>query len=67
MKKTLIVVSETTDTGLCAHIQNMPGVVTVGNDFSEIRENIAEAVALFVEDQPEYDNVEFEYIFKEIE
>ncbi len=49
--KTVEVIVEHAGTNLSAYIENVP-VFTVGNSMQEIKENINEAIGLYLEDNP---------------
>ena len=45
---------EKTDTGYSAYLPKVPGIATAAGRFSELRENIIEAINLYVETANEY-------------
>lgn len=45
---------EKTDTGYSAYLPDIPGVATAADAFSELRENVKEAINLYVETANEY-------------
>jgi len=47
-------VVEKTDTGYSAYLPDIPGVATAADTFSELRENIKEAISQYVETATEY-------------
>lgn len=49
--KTIEVIVEDADKNLSAYIEGAP-VITVGNDMHEIKENMKEAIELYLEDNP---------------
>ncbi len=49
--KTIEVIVEHAGTNLSAYIENVP-VITVGNSLQEIKDNIQEAIDLYLEDNP---------------
>jgi len=53
MNKVAAVV-EKTDTGYSAYLRDVPGVATAGDTFSELRENVNEAISLYLETANEY-------------
>lgn len=53
MKKLKVIV-EKTNTGYSAYLSDVPGIASVGDTFSELRENIKEAVVLYLEVAKEY-------------
>jgi predicted RNase H-like HicB family nuclease len=50
---------EITSTGYSAYIKELAGVITVGDELSEIKENIYEALDLYFEDQNHPYEVQF--------
>ena len=55
MKKKLLVIAEITDTGYSAYIPEIPGCVTVGDTYDELKRNIREAIELYYEGGDESD------------
>lgn len=53
MKKLKVIV-EKTNTGYSAYLPDVPGIASVGDTFSELRENIKEAIDLFLDVSKEY-------------
>jgi len=58
---------EKTDTGYSAYLADIPGVATAGDTFSELQENVREAINLYVETANEYkedipDTLQGEYV-----
>ncbi len=47
-------VVEKTDTGYSAYLPDIPGVATAADTFSDLRENIKEAISLYVETANEF-------------
>jgi predicted RNase H-like HicB family nuclease len=43
------VIAEKTDTGYSAYLPDVPGIIAVGDIFNELRENVAEAVDLYLQ------------------
>lgn len=52
--ETVNVVVEKTNTGYSAYMPDFPGVVSVGDTFNELRNNIQEAIALYIETSIEF-------------
>lgn len=52
--ETVNVIVEKTNTGYSAYMPNVPGVVSVGETFNELRKNIQEAVSLYLETSREF-------------
>lgn len=52
---------EITSTGYSAYIKELSGVVTVGDDMNEVKENLFEALELYFEEEetPEYELIFF--------
>ena len=50
---------EITSTGYSAYIKELAGVITVGDELSEVKENIYEALDLYFEDQKHPYEVQF--------
>ena len=48
------VIAEKTNTGYSAYLPDVPGVISVGVTFNELRENVAEAVDLYLETCKEF-------------
>lgn len=53
MKKLKVIV-EKTNTGYSAYLPDVPGIASVGDTFSELRENINEAIDLYLDVAKEY-------------
>ncbi|MFI3262961.1 MAG: hypothetical protein R3Y26_08645 [Rikenellaceae bacterium] len=49
--KVIYVIVEYHENGMSAYIDGAP-IFTVGNDFKEIKDNISEAIELYLEDNP---------------
>ena len=69
--KTVNVVVEKTNTSYSAYMPDVPGVASVGDTFNELRENIQEAVDLYLETSrqfgdnlPEIFSEEYQLVFK---
>ena len=52
--KTITVIAEKTNTGYSAYMTDVPAVIAVGDTFSQLRDNVSEAVALYIEALREY-------------
>lgn len=52
--KTITVIAEKTNTGYSAYMPEVPGVIAVGDTFNQLRDNISEAVVLYIEASREY-------------
>jgi predicted RNase H-like HicB family nuclease len=50
------VVTEKTITGYSAYLPDVPGVIAVGDTFSELRANMSEAVDLYLQTSKEFDD-----------
>ncbi len=66
--KNLKVIIEQTDNGLWANIPTLPGCISFGNNFEELKKNITEAVELHIEGMkedgeniPEFDKFEYKF------
>lgn len=53
MKK-LNVIIEKTDTGYSAYLPDIPGIATAADSYTELRENVNEAISLYLETAQEY-------------
>lgn len=53
-KNKIIAIAEKTKVGYSAYIPEFPGIVSVGDTFNELRENISEAVKLYVDTGKEF-------------
>lgn len=53
MKKLKVIV-EKTNTGYSAYLPEVPGIASVGDTFNELRENMKEAIDLFLDVSKEY-------------
>jgi len=54
--ETVNIVVEKTNTGYSAYMPDVPGVVSIGDTFNELRKNIQEAITLYIETSQEYGN-----------
>lgn len=52
--KIVTIVVEKTDTGYSAYLPDVPGIATASDTFSELRENVDEAINLYLETANEY-------------
>ena len=62
---TVNVVVEKTNTGYSAYMPDVPGVVSVGDTFNELRKNVEEALTLYLETSNEYGDKLPEVLLKE--
>jgi predicted RNase H-like HicB family nuclease len=63
--KELLVIVEITNTGYSAYVPLLPGCITVGDTYDEIKLNIKEAIALYIEDMEEDGEVVPDFLKKE--
>jgi predicted RNase H-like HicB family nuclease len=52
--RTVTVIVEKTDTGYSAYLPDIPGITTAADTFNELRENVDEAIKLYLETSNEY-------------
>lgn len=67
--KTIIVVAEKTDTGYSAYLEGIDGIITVGENLTELRTNMQESIDGFIEACKEFsekipDELQGEYNLK---
>lgn len=54
--KTIMVIVEKTNTGYSAYLDSIDGIIAVADTFSELRENMKEAIDAFLEASKEFDD-----------